>query len=185
MAEALDAADKMQGQANPAPNVEMYLLTDDGLIPNNGSLPLLVYRRVLHLGQGEPETAVDRLFHSHGWGNSWVNGIYPFHHYHSTSHEVLGIARGRAHVQFGGPGGMTTEVGAGDVVVIPAGVGHCRLDASGLSVVGAYPGGRDWDLCRATARDRQTALRNLPNVPLPDTDPVYGANGPLKELWRP
>ncbi len=185
MADRLGSAETTQGRVKPAPDVEMYLLTDDGLIPNNGSLPLLVYRRALKLGEGEPEAAVGRLFSSHGWSNSWVNGIYPFHHYHSTTHEVLGIARGRAHVQFGGPDGMSTEVSAGDVVVIPAGVGHCRLSASGLSVVGAYPGGLDWDLCRATARDRETALRNLPKVPLPESDPVYGAKGPLRELWRP
>ena len=27
-------------------------------------------------------------------------------------------------------------------------------------------------------------IETIPSVPLPDTDPVYGADGPLKSLWR-
>ena len=98
---------------------------------------------------------------SNGWGGSWRNGIFPFHHYHSTSHEVLGIARGSARVRFGGEKGQTVEVAAGDVVVIPAGVGHKNEGSSpDLLVIGAYPEGRDYDLCRgepgrAAARARE------------------------------
>lgn len=165
-------------------DVEAHLLTDDGMIPNNGSLPLLLYRRAVDLSADEPEEKVERVFRDNGWGNAWVNGIYAFHHYHSTSHEALGIARGSARVRLGGPGGITAEVRAGDVILIPAGVGHCLLDADRLSVVGAYPQGQDWDLCRATREDREKALRNLPRVPLPSTDPVRGADGPLHALWQ-
>jgi long-chain acyl-CoA synthetase len=45
-----------------------------------------------------------------GWSGTWRNGIYAFHHYHSTSHEVLGIAAGSAAVRFGGEGGATVRV---------------------------------------------------------------------------
>ena len=28
------------------------------------------------------------------------------------------------------------------------------------------------------------ALKSIPEVPLPDKDPVYGADGPLRDLWK-
>jgi uncharacterized protein YjlB len=98
---------------------------------------------------------------------------------------VLGLAAGSAIVQFGGPAGPELDVSAGDVVVIPAGVGHCRKSHdAGLVVVGAYPDGCDWDLRRATPADRAMALPNIARVALPNTDPVYGRTGPLLRLWR-
>jgi uncharacterized protein YjlB len=112
-----------------------------------------------------------------------VNGIYDYHHYHSTAHEVLGIARGSARVQFGGPQGLAVEMAAGDAVAIPAGVGHCLLSGEDLVVVGAYPAGQDWDLCRATSTDCAKALENIPWVPLPQLDPVLGASGPVTICW--
>lgn len=165
-------------------HVECHRFDDDGAVPNNPKLPLLVYRRALDLAVEEPEDGIEKLFNANGWGGTWVDGIFPYHHYHSTAHEVLGVAQGRARVQLGGPQGLAAEVAAGDVIVIPAGVGHCLLDADGLSVVGAYPQGQDWDLCRALPEDRQRALHNIPRVPLPKTDPVWGEQGPLHEHWR-
>src|SRR6185369_3464145 len=78
---------------------------DDGSIPNNPKLPLLVYKQALHLGSGpgaDPAAAFERLFATHGWSDGWRSGIYPFPHYHPRGHEVLGIARGHARVRFGG-----------------------------------------------------------------------------------
>jgi uncharacterized protein YjlB len=67
-------------------------------------------------------------------------------------------------------------VAAGDVVLIPAGVGHCRLDMSGdLSVVGAYPEGQEADLRRDTAGDFRGAAEHIAKVPPPQRDPVTGA----------
>ena len=87
-------------------------------------------------------------------------------------------------MRFGGEGGRVLEVQAGDVVVIPAGVGHQNLGASGdLLVVGAYPGGADFDLCRGEADERPRVLDNISQVPLPAADPVYGADGPLLGKW--
>lgn len=173
-------------QAQPVghPATRTWHLKDDGLVPNN-ALPLVVTASVLDATPSDPESALLQLFARNGWSNGWVNGIYPYHHYHATSHEVLGIARGHATVQFGGESGPTLEVAAGQVIVIPAGVGHCRKSSSSdLSVVGAYPGGCDWDLKRATPEARQQALKDIPNVPLPDTCPVGGRDGPLMNLWR-
>jgi uncharacterized protein YjlB len=152
---------------------ELHWLEDDGrLVPNNPRVPLAIYRQVLPTGE---ETAIISRFARNGWSNAWVNGIYPFHHYHATAHEVLGLAAGRAQVQFGGPSGPCLEVAAGDAVLIPAGVGHCRIEAtSALSVVGAYPGGSDWDLVRATPEARVASLAMIARVPAPERDPVLG-----------
>ena len=86
--------------------------------------------------------------------------------------------------QFGGPQGREFEVRAGDVVVIPAGVAHRRLDSGdGFLMVGAYPPGQDWDLLRGEPGDRPAADANIATVPLPRTDPVEGPSGALLELW--
>ncbi len=110
--------------------------------------------------------------------------MFTFHHYHSTAHEVLGVARGSARVMFGGPSGEAFDVEAGDVVVIPAGVGHCRLSSSGdFLVVGAYPPGQSWDLLRGDPGERPQADQNIARVPMPRTDPVEGEGGALVRLW--
>jgi uncharacterized protein YjlB len=165
-----------------ADDVQTFLFEDDGSIPNNPTLPLLVYPGALP----QPDTAACRaLFERNGWGRTWLNGVYGYHHYHSTAHEVLGVVGGSARVQFGGQKGPTLEVRAGDVVVIPAGVGHYNEGASaGFQVVGAYPRGQNWDLRTGEPGERPQVLRNIRAVPLPATDPVYGDEGPLLAIWR-
>lgn len=163
------------------PRVETIWLERDapGLVPNNPGVPLIVYRNAIAAGDEGAEQRIEALFAANGWSNAWVNGIYPFHHYHATTHEVLGLARGRARVQFGGPSGPVVDVVAGDVVMIPAGGGHCRLSSeAGLSVVGAYPGGVDWDLRRTTEQEYRSALALIEAVPAPASDPVLGSTGP-------
>jgi len=107
-------------------------------------------------------------------------------HYHSKIHEVLGIARGRARVQLGGPRGGVFEFAVGDVVVLPAGTGHQKLSGSDdLVVIGAYPPEGTYNLCRGdNPAEHDKALTTIPRVPLPDSDPVLGKNGPLPKLWR-
>lgn len=166
---------------------ETYLIRDDGTIPNNERLPLVVYRSAIAAAPGpEAEERFKALFTRQGWGGIWVDGIYPFHHYHARTHEILGIAEGAAEVQFGGPSGPVVRVEAGDAVAIPAGVGHCRRsDSPGLMVVGAYPRWQDdLDLKRATDAERTQALEEIPKVALPDMDPLMGKAGGLLELWR-
>lgn len=161
---------------------------DDGRIPNNPSLPLLLYERALDSeGAADLAAEAEQLFARNGWGGAWRNGIFPFAHYHSNAHEVLAICRGRARVRFGGDAGQVVEVAAGDVVVIPAGVGHHNLGASAdFLVVGAYPAGQeDYDLCRGEPGERPRVLENIRRVPLPEGDPVAGPEGPLIQHWRP
>ena len=136
------------------------------VIPNHPRFPVLIYR-------GVDVSDARALFAEHGWGGSWVNGIFDFHHFHSTSHEALAIVSGTATVELGGPQGESFEVQAGDVLVLPAGTGHRRATArNGFTVVGAYPKGQeDYDLLREAddaARARIAAL------PAPPDDPVGG-----------
>ena len=161
-----------------------YHFEDDGVIPNNPHLPLLLYPQALQFDASDPATVCETVFASNQWGRSWRNGIFPYHHFHSNTHEVLAIAAGRVRVQFGGEAGQVVEAQAGDVIVIPAGVGHKNLGAGAdLLVVGAYPPGPAWDLCRGEASERSQALQNIRQVALPTSDPVYGSTGPLLSHW--
>jgi uncharacterized protein YjlB len=165
--------------------VEVHRFADDGRIPNNPKLPALIYRRAIALSGSEPAATVENIFAANHWSNSWRNGVYPFHHYHSNTHEVLGVYQGHAKVQLGGEQGAIVEIRAGDVVLLPAGTGHRKDSASDdFSVVGAYPNGADWDLCRGDKIDRPHAERKIAQVPMPDRDPVYGQTGPLFEYWK-
>lgn len=161
--------------------VETYQFADDGRIPNNVR-PLLLYRQAL--AGGDLAAALERRFAANDWRGGWRNGIFAYHHFHSTSHEALGIARGEAVVRFGGERGRSVAVAAGDVVVIPAGVGH-RLERGtpDLLVVGAYPEGRAWDLRRGDPAEHTEVLANIAAVPMPATDPLAGAGGPLTAAW--
>jgi uncharacterized protein YjlB len=157
---------------------------DDGIIPNHPSWPLIVYPRAVQLpAEFDPAAVFEQLFASNGWGSSWRNGIYDYAHYHSRIHEVLGIARGRATVRFGGAHGRVLELNSGDVAILPAGTGHQRLQASNdLLVVGAYPASGSYDKC-TSGEAHAEALKTIPQVARPDNDPVYGGHGQLLQLW--
>ncbi|HVW91000.1 MAG TPA: hypothetical protein VHB74_00190 [Devosia sp.] len=164
------------------PRLEHF--ADDGTFPNS-QLPLLIYEAAMAPDEASPE-AMEALFARNGWSPQWRSSIYDFHHYHSRSHEALGIARGRATVMLGGPEGREFDIQMGDVVVIPGGVAHRRLTASeDFLVVGAYPPGQEeWDLLRGDPGDRDKAQKNLAELELPKTDPVGGAGGALMKVWR-
>jgi uncharacterized protein YjlB len=165
---------------------EAFSFADDGSIPNNPRLPFLIYRGAIDLkGSPDPEEVVERAFAANRWGEMWRNGIYPYAHYHSMIHEAMGLARGRAKVRFGGAGGREIEIAAGDVCVLPAGTGHQGLWTSpDLVVIGAYPPNGKYDLCRGSKADHARAIAAIAEVPPPATDPVFGAAGPLTQLWR-
>ncbi len=166
------------------PEVRAEIVPDDGTYPNNDSLPLLLYRHAVRRSVRAPARTMERLFWAHAWTGAWRDGIFGYHHYHSTAHEVLGIAGGTATVQLGGPDGLTVDVTTGDVLVLPAGVAHKNLGANAnFLVVGAYPQGQSWDLKTGAPEDRPEADHNVERVPLPTQDPVYGDRGPLLEHW--
>jgi uncharacterized protein YjlB len=160
------------------------VLPDDGTYPNS-RLPLLVYTGALDGGSGDLASGFERLFAGHSWSGSWRNGVYPYHHYHSTAHEVLGICGGSGLVRFGGEPGITVSARPGDCIVVPAGVAHKLLEkTAGFLVVGAYPEGQSFDICRGRPGERPAADGRIERVPLPSQDPVRGDHGPLLELWR-
>jgi uncharacterized protein YjlB len=164
-----------------------HTFADDGRIPNNPRLPLILYRGGINLaGSPDPEDVVEKAFAANGWGNMWRNGIYPYAHYHTMIHEAMGVARGRATVRFGGEKGQEIEIAPGDVVILPAGTGHqCLTQTPTLVVIGAYPKNGTYNLCRASKAEHAKALATIPKVPLPATDPAFGLQGPLMTLWRP
>lgn len=168
------------GGAGPA--IEAHRFADDGAVPNS-PLPALIYRAAMPAPSARDIVA--RLAEN-GWIGGWIDGIYPFHHYHATAHEVLVVASGDARVALGGPSGATVRIAAGDVVVLPAGTGHCLESASAdFRVCGAYPPGQeDYDLRRAGGSDIEDARAAIARVPLPATDPLTGGRAPLLARWR-
>lgn len=162
-----------------------HVLSDDGTYPNNSRCPVLVYTQAFAVQSPEDLAAeIEQTFAGNGWTKSWRDGVYDFHHYHSTAHEVLGCYRGQANIEIGGERGMTVTLAPGDVIVIPAGVAHrCLQASSGFRVVGAYDAGRTYDMKRGQGNERASSFENMAQVPRPRLDPVYGGEGPLLEHW--
>jgi uncharacterized protein YjlB len=158
-------------------SVPQALVLKPGPDMPNSRLPVLIYRAALDSADFRA------LFEANGWGGSWRDGVYDYHHFHSNAHEVLGIEAGRAQLQLGGESGEAVEVETGDVVLLPAGTGHKRNSKSSkFSVIGAYPPGQHTpDICRD--RGPEAELR-ISKTPIPQTDPVLGKFGGLVELWR-
>jgi uncharacterized protein YjlB len=166
------------------PNIQTFLIPDDGKFPNNDALPLILMRQVFDPKTKNLVQTIEKTFHTNAWERSWRNGIYDFHHYHSTAHEVLGLYAGRVKAQFGGPDGQVADAKAGDVIVIPAGVSHKNLDQSpDFRCVGAYPAGQSPDMQYGKSGERPHADQKIRSVSLPKIDPIFGKNGPLLEIW--
>ncbi len=173
------SASKVDAPSNTAP--QQLHLKSNGWMPNN-PLPVLIYRNAVP-PSNDRAAAMERSFTANGWPPQWRNGVYSFHHYHSTAHEVLGFAEGHADLVLGGEGGEPVTVHAGDVVVLPAGTGHCRITASDdFLVIGAYPENEHWDICRTAATPE--VLERVRHVRFPASDPLTGASGALPKLWQ-
>jgi uncharacterized protein YjlB len=151
-----------------------------GVIPNNPRFPALLYQGAFDAGQGDLAAAMEERFRTHGWLPAWRAGIFDYQHYHAQAHEVLGFYEGSATLVIGGDGGRELEVKAGDVLLLPAGTGHCRVRGE-VMAVGAYPPGQTGDIRTEapTPELRKTMLR----LPRPQADPVQGAAGPMMERW--
>tara|TARA_Y100001934_G_scaffold141102_1_gene170013 strand:+ start:5948 stop:6451 length:504 start_codon:yes stop_codon:yes gene_type:complete len=161
---------------------QTFLFKNDGQIPNNEHLPMLFYAGAF--AEGFDPSVIEDTFEANHWGNSWRNGVFPYPHYHTNAHEALACYSGSASIRFGGDAGVVQEVKAGDLVILPAGVGHERLKANWeFAVVGAYPAGQSPDLFRGDSPVSDRELANIGRVPLPELDPAFGDNG-LPDHWH-
>lgn len=159
-----------------------YFFENDGDIPNN-ILPVVIYKNVLqHVVQKDLEV----LFCQNGWGNNWHDIILMEDHFHSNTHEVLGLKSGQARLKLGGANGKIVNLETGDIIILPAGVGHYSVDNSlEYQFVGGYPNGADWNLKFSLKKeDGPSVLAEIASIPLPDKDPVFGDNGLLFEYWK-
>lgn len=162
-------------------NEQFFDFKDDGVIPNNPSLSVIFYKGVF---KDNPEK-IEKTFNDNDWTNSWTGGVFDYHHYHSNTHEVLGVRSGSATLQLGGEQGQTVKISTGDVAVLPAGTGHKKLESSkDFRIVGAYPGGIQQNLKTGEPDERPYVLEDIQDTPLPMTDPVYGKQGPLLDEWK-
>ena len=87
-------------------------------------------------------------------------------------------------VLLGGDKGEKVTVNDGDIIVIPAGVGHKNLGDENLGVVGAYPNGMPVDIMKGEAGERPGTDHNIKLVPLPMTDPFLGNSEGLLKIWK-
>lgn len=170
-------------EGTPTPTTVCF--KDDGRFPNNPDLPVLLYRGALAAGADAAER-FEQTFHANGWGGCWRWGVFNFHHFHSNAHEALGVASGTARLRLGGPRGEDVDLRAGDLVVLPAGTAHKNESASGdFLVVGAYPRGQtNYDTLRGDPAEHDAAVKRIRSTTLPETDPLYGREGPLIACWH-
>ena len=112
----------------------------------------------------------------------WRYTMYSTTHFHSTTHEVLCVFNGKAKLCFGGednPKRIEEEVDQGDVILVPAGVGHRLLEdlEGGFQMVGAYPKGSRWDMCYGR-KEEEEKVKSIEGLGWFDRDPIYGDEGP-------
>lgn len=175
----------MEAHVNPTSEVKQLTLPGNKKFPNNLDLPVLVYQDVLVLPSSGETEFIKAIFENNGWRNTWRDTIFTYHHYHSNTHEVMGVTRGKCMVMLGGDDEVITTLEKGDVIVIPAGVAHKNVGSSDdFECVGAYPEGAQYDLKRGEENERAEADENISKVPLPETDPVFGKEGPVLEHWK-
>ncbi|RDW79612.1 hypothetical protein BP6252_04250 [Coleophoma cylindrospora] len=154
-----------------------------GLIPNTSlqNHPLVIYHACI------PDSATSSAIESHLKTvgvvvPQWRYTMYSTTHFHSTTHEVLCISSGRAKLCFGGednPSRVEALVSKGDVIVVPAGVGHRLLeDIDGsFEMVGSYPTGKNWDMCYGKEEEEEK-VKGISELGWFDRDPLYGDEGP-------
>ena len=85
----------------------------------------------------------------------------------------------------GGDRGTVYKLAKGDVLIIPAGVAHKSVEYTADFVcVGAYPEGKEYDINYGEPGEHPGVDENIQQVPVPETDPVYGNEGPLHDYWK-
>jgi uncharacterized protein YjlB len=168
----------------PVPNkIPAFMIQDNGTFPNS-VLPVLLYKSIFQLPNDHSPGLIETVFERNDWSNCWRNGIFTCNHYHSITHEVLGIYSGECHVAFGGDSGIQIFIEKGDVLLIPAGVAHKNVGASlDFKCIGAYPHGMDYDINLGKSGERPGTDKNIRKVSIPKKDPLYGKDGCMLLYW--
>lgn len=151
-------------------------------IPNNPHLPAALVAGAI---SDATERTVRRRYEENGWTGTWTWTVFDYHHFHSASHEALACIGGWGELMLGGRDGPTVRIARGDVIVLPAGFGHC-LVASGdnFTVVGAYPAGQaNPEILKADRTRVEAWLKQIAATALPEHDPFFGESGPLMSAW--
>lgn len=170
---------------NPGYRTRLYQLSGTAHFPNNDRLPVVHYQQVLRLPVLLKAMWVRHLLKQNGWSNTWRAGIFPYDHFHSNAHEALVVLNGETSIALGGEHMVVTDVKAGDVLVIPAGVAHKNIGTEdAVTCIGAYAGGKKYDLRLGWLTERCEAEANISKVPLPYSDPVFGQAGEIMAAWR-
>jgi uncharacterized protein YjlB len=176
-------AASVRAAASKDGGAEQFHFDPDGGIPNS-RLPLAFWRGRLP-SEARDGGVATQLFRKNGWRGTWVSNVLPYWHFHTRGHEVLGCVAGRARIGFGGDSGIKVDVETGDVCVIPAGVGHIRLDGSAdFRMAGGYPPGQQGDIIRPGDLDDATIAREIAALALPETDPISGRADGVVAIWR-
>lgn len=175
----------MNAQINKNAEIVSIQFEENNSFPNNSKFAVLIYKNIFDFEAADPALTIEKLFTKNNWGGMWRNGIYSFQHYHSNAHEALGVYGGWAEVQLGGPGNKILRIEKGDLVILPAGIAHKKIDSGdGFAVVGAYPSGQSPDMNYGKAEELDLAKLKIAKVELPLTDPVFGKNGKIFEFWK-
>ena len=164
------------------PEPQLIRFEDGATVPNNPDLPVVLVRGAM---PGRSAAEIRARFEEMGWQGTWTWTVFDYHHFHPDAHEALCCASGWADILLGGPEGRLVRVEAGDLAVLPAGTGHRRMASSpDFQMCGSYPPGQSNFL---TLREEPDALarhlKTIRSVGLPDSDPVFGPEGPLMKAW--
>ncbi|KAK6204179.1 transcription factor that binds to CRE motif [Pestalotiopsis sp. IQ-011] len=168
--------------------VSRHQIPAHSLIPNTSvqNKPLMHYHGVF--SSAITASGIESHLNSVGAVEpQWRFTMYSTTHFHSTSHEVLCISRGRATLCFGGednPERVELDAQKGDMLVVPAGVGHRLLreeGSDGFEMVGSYPPGCNWDMCYGK-RGEETKVESIGKLTWFTKDPAYGDQGPALEV---
>ncbi|OAX82122.1 hypothetical protein ACJ72_03526 [Emergomyces africanus] len=157
----------------------------------NSPLPVLLYRNVLPRPHSA-STTIEFLERNKKWEKRGIFGHHPTPHFHPNTHECYGIFQGSSTLRIGRgkydshSSGILVPVTAGDVIVIPAGITHsCVESFDDYHYVGVYPkNAPHWRNEFGKCPIDLAAMRKMTAaVGMPETDPVYGTEGPLMYFW--
>src|SRR5699024_1795967 len=143
-------------------------LQPDHPFPNN-QMPVKLYRSAVTGDDLAGE--IESLFRDNAWQGPWRDGIFDYHHFHATAHEVLRCARGSVDALLGGPNGETVTLTAGDIGFLPAGTSHKNVGHSDdYLIIGAYPPGQSPDMEYGDEDRYDDALSKIAGVSPPQRD---------------